>query len=219
MGTMLTFASYLSRRENLNREAATIAFSDFGVAFTAGLVVFPVIAALGLQSQVGASTVGALFIALPGAFVELGTVGRIVGVSFFLALTVGAVTSAVSLLEVVTASMIDEFKITRKPATLGAGIVIAFVGLVPAMSLDALGIIDSMTEWFLSIGALMVTLFVGWKMRDPAQEMLTGATGFFASIVPAVLFFVRWVMPPIIGFVVFWSGRNFISTVLSTFGG
>ena len=55
MGAMLTFASYLSRHENLNREATTIAFSDFGVAFTAGLVVFPVIAALGLQAQVSVS--------------------------------------------------------------------------------------------------------------------------------------------------------------------
>lgn len=219
MGTMLTFASYLSRKENLNREATTIAFSDFGVAFTAGLVVFPVIAALGLQSQVSESTVGALFIALPGAFVELGAVGRGVGIAFFLALTVGAVTSAVSLLEVVTASMIDEFKMTRKPATLGAGIVIALVGLLPATSLDALGVIDTLTEWFLSIGALMVTLFVGWRMRDPAKELLTGATGFFASIVPAVLFFVRWVMPPIIGFVVFWTGRKFIGTLITTLGG
>ncbi|HSO99920.1 MAG TPA: sodium-dependent transporter, partial [Thioalkalivibrio sp.] len=98
MGAMLTFASYLSRHENLNREAATIAAADFGVAFTAGLVVFPVIAALGLQGQVSASTVGALFIALPGGFVEMGMVGRWVGVAFFLALFVGAVTSAVSLL-------------------------------------------------------------------------------------------------------------------------
>ncbi len=219
MGTMLTFASYLSRQENLNREAATIAASDFGVAFVAGLVVFPVIAALGLQSQVSASTVGALFIALPGAFVELGVAGRIVGIAFFFALTVGAVTSAVSLLEVVTASLIDEFKISRKPATIGSGIVIALVGLIPALSLDALGLIDTLTEWFLAIGALMVTLFVGWRMRDPASEMLEGASGLFANIVPAMLFFVRWLMPPIIAFVVFWTGRNFIGTLVTTFLG
>ncbi|HSG47491.1 MAG TPA: sodium-dependent transporter [Longimicrobiales bacterium] len=219
MGAMLTFASYLSRHENLNREATTIAFSDFGVAFVAGLVVFPVIAALGLQAQVGESTVGALFIALPGAFVEMGTVGRVVGVAFFFALTVGAVTSAVSLLEVVTASMIDEFKIHRKSAAIGAGILITLVGLVPAMSLDALGLIDRVTEWFLALGALMVTLFVGWKMRNPQEEMLDGATGFFASIVPAILIFIRWVMPPIILFVVFYTGRNLITEFATVFGG
>lgn len=219
MGAMLTFASYLSRHENLNREATTIAFADFGVAFIAGLVVFPVIAALGLQGQVSESTVGALFIALPGAFVEMGAVGRVVGIAFFFALTVGAVTSAVSLLEVVTASMIDEFKITRRSAAIGAGVLILLVGLIPATSLDALGIIDSITEWFLAVGALGMTLFVGWRMRDPISEMVDGASGMFARVVPTMMLFVKFVMPPIIGFVVFWTGRKFVITLMSTLGG
>ena len=219
MGAMLTFASYLSRHENLNREATTIAFADFGVAFIAGLVVFPVIAALGLQSQVSESTVGALFIALPGAFVEMGAVGRVVGIAFFFALTVGAVTSAVSLLEVVTASMIDEFKIQRKSAAIGAGVLILLVGLIPATSLDALGIIDSITEWFLAVGALGMTLFVGWRMRDPISEMVDGASGMFARVVPTMMLFVKFVMPPIIGFVVFWTGRKFWITLMTTLGG
>lgn len=219
MGAMLTFASYLSKHENLNREAATIAFSDFGVAFTAGLVVFPVIAALGLESQVGASTVGALFIALPGAFVEMGSIGRVVGIAFFFALTVGAVTSAVSLLEVVTASVIDEFKIHRRSAAIGAGIIITLVGLVPALSLDALGLIDRITEWFLALGALGVTLFVGWRMRDPQEEMLDGASGLFASIVPAVLFFIRFIMPLIILPVIIYAGGNLIQEFRTVLGG
>lgn len=218
MGAMLTFASYLSRDENLNREAVTIASSDFGVAFVAGLVVFPVIAALGLTSQVSASTVGALFIALPGAFVEMGAAGRVVGILFFAALAVGALTSAVSLLEVVTASIIDEFDATRRSAAVGAGVVITLVGLVPALSLDALGLMDATTEWFLTLGAFFMAIFVGWRMRDPSAEMLRGATGFFASIVPAVMFFIRWLMPPIVGFVVFYAGRNLWNTVATTFG-
>jgi NSS family neurotransmitter:Na+ symporter len=218
MGAMLTFASYLSRHENLNREATTIAFSDFGVAFTAGLVVFPVIAALGLQAQVSDSTVGALFIALPGAFVEMGAIGRVVGVAFFFALTVGAVTSAVSLLEVVTASAIDEFKIHRKSAAIGAGIIITLVGLLPAVSLDALGLIDRITEWFLAVGALGVTLFVGWRMRNPQEEMLDGASGFFASIVPAVLVFIRFVMPVIIIPVILYTGMNLVNEFRNVFG-
>lgn len=219
MGAMLTFASYLSPRQNLPREATSIAFSDFGVAFTAGLVVFPVIAALGLQSQVSESTVGALFIALPGAFVEMGAVGRVVGVAFFFALAVGAITSGVSLLEVVTASLIDELGITRRTAATGAGALIALVGLIPALSLDALGVIDSVTEWFLAVGALGLTIFVGWRMRDPMEELSRGATGFFAAILPAVLFCVRYVIPPLIAFVVFWSGRNALGVVLATLGG
>lgn len=217
MGAMLTFSSYLSRDENLNREAVTIASSDFAVAFTAGLVVFPVIAALGLQAAVGESTVGALFIALPGAFVEMGALGRFVGVAFFLALTVGAITSAVSLLEVVTASLIDGWEIDRKQAALGAGGLIMAVGLIPAMSIDALGVIDAATEWFLSVGALGMALFVGWRMRDPAEEMLEGASGLFASMVPAMLFFVRFLMPPIVALVVWFSGQKMLETIQTTY--
>jgi NSS family neurotransmitter:Na+ symporter len=218
MGAMLTFASYLSKHENLNREAATIAASDFGVAFTAGLVVFPVIAALGLTADVGESTVGALFIALPGAFVEMGAIGRVVGIAFFFALTVGAVTSAVSLLEVVTASAIDEFKIHRKSAAIGAGIIITLVGVLPALNLNALGLIDRITEWFLALGALGVTLFVGWRMRNPQEEMLDGASGFFASIVPAVLFFIRFIMPLIIIPVIIYTGLNLVTEFRTVFG-
>jgi NSS family neurotransmitter:Na+ symporter len=218
MGAMLTFASYLSRHENLNREATTIAFSDFGVAFVAGLVVFPVIFAFGLSGEVGASTVGALFIALPGAFVEMGAVGRFVGVAFFLALTVGAVTSAVSLLEVVTASVIDEFKIERRKAAFRAGLLIMVAGVIPAMSLDALGVIDQLTEWFLALGALMTVLFVGWRMKDPTSEMLDGASGLFAAGIPYMMLVIRWVIPPIILFVVLYSGRNALNTVMQLIG-
>jgi len=81
MGAMLTFASYLSRDTNLGGESVTISFADFSAAFVAGLMVSPVIFALGLQDQVSESTVGALFIALPGAFDAMGTMGRVVGTS------------------------------------------------------------------------------------------------------------------------------------------
>ena len=86
MGAMLTFASYLGRDVNLPRAAAIIAGADIAIAFVAGLVVFPMIFALNLSADVGASTVGALFITLPKAFAEMGSVGRGVGILFFAAL-------------------------------------------------------------------------------------------------------------------------------------
>lgn len=176
MGAMLTFSSYLSRDESLPREGTVIAFADFSVAFLAGLVVFPVIFALGLQDSVTDSALGALFISLPGAFVEMGGVGRVVGTLFFLALFVGAVTSAISLLEVVTASLIDEWGISRKSAAIGAGTVIALIGLAPATNIDALGAMDATaSEVFLPLGGLGMAVFVGWLMKDPMQEVLEGS--------------------------------------------
>ena len=97
MGAMLTYASYLGEGDHLPNESVVIAFSDIAVAFVAGLVVFPLIFALGLQATVGESTVGALFITLPHAFASMGLGGQIVGLLFFAALVVGALTSAMSL--------------------------------------------------------------------------------------------------------------------------
>lgn len=219
MGCMLTFSSYLSEDHNLNKEATVIAFSDFGVAFVAGLVVFPVIFALGMQGDVSESTVGALFIALPGAFVEMGTIGRIVGILFFIALIVGAITSAVSLLEVVTASVIDEFKLPRKPASVGAGILIALMGLFPAMSLSILSVVDRLAEAMLALGAFFMAVFVGWFTVGAAEELKKGASERSQRLIPAVMAAVRFILPPVIlivsiyGFIAVWR------TYLAEFGG
>ena len=78
---------------------------------------------------------------------------------------------------------------------------------------------DRVTEWFLALGALGVTLFVGWRMRDPQEEMLDGASGLFASMVPAVLFFIRFVMPLIILPVIVYAGLNLIGEFQTVFGG
>ncbi|HEX2165830.1 MAG TPA: sodium-dependent transporter [Longimicrobiales bacterium] len=163
MGAMLTFASYLSRNTNLPREAAVVALSDFGIAFIAGLVVFPVIFAMGLQDAVSASTVGALFIAIPGAFVEMGAVGRTVGILFFVALFIGAITSAISLLEVVVSSVIDESKIDRRKAAIIGGIIIALIGILPARDLTVLNAMDLVAaEVLLPLGGLVLAMLVGW---------------------------------------------------------
>jgi NSS family neurotransmitter:Na+ symporter len=219
MGAMLTFASYLSRQEDLNEQAITISFADFAVAFVAGLVVFPVIFGLGLQESVSESTVGALFIALPGAFESMGGVGRVVGVLFFLALAVGALTSAISLLEVVTASIIDEFGISRRNAAMGMGILIGLFGLLSASSLDILGLVDQIAgELLLVVGALCMAIFVGWVMKDPADELRAGASPRLAGMAPAVLFLVKWILPPVIAVVLWFQAEATWGVVRSFFG-
>ncbi|MEN8159109.1 MAG: sodium-dependent transporter [Myxococcota bacterium] len=176
MGAMLTYASYLTGDENLPVESAVVAAADFGVAFVAGLVVFPLVFALGLADDVGGSTVGALFITIPSAFATLGGAGRIVGAIFFVALTVGALTSAISLLEVVVASAIDRFGWSRRKAALSLGGTIAVLGLPSAASIDVLGLVDQIAgSVFLIAGGLGLSLFVGWRMPDPETEVLRGA--------------------------------------------
>ena len=206
MGAMLTFASYLSKDTDLSQEAVTISFADFMVAFVAGLVVFPVIFALGLQDSVTESTVGALFIALPGAFEAMGAAGRVVGVLFFLALAVGAITSAISLLEVVTSSIIDEFGLSRRRAAGTMGGLIAIFGLFSAFSLDVLTLVDQLAgELLLVVGALGMSIFVGWVMKDPLQELARGASPGFQAVIPSALFLVKYFLPVVIGIVLWYQ--------------
>jgi neurotransmitter:Na+ symporter, NSS family len=221
MGAMLTFASYLSRDTDLNQEAVTISFSDFLVAFTAGLVVFPVIFALGLQEQVSESTVGALFISLPGAFHAMGGIGRMVGILFFVALAVGALTSAISLLEVVTSSIIDETGMLRKRAAVVVGVIIALAGILSATSLDVLGLVDQIAgDLFLVIGALFMSVFVGWFMKaDPTAELARGGSPRFVAVLPAAIFAIRYVLPPVIAIVLFFSLRDASEAVRAFFQG
>jgi NSS family neurotransmitter:Na+ symporter len=218
MGAMLTFASYLSREHHLPDESLVIAFSDFAVAFVAGLVVFPLLFALGLQSEVGASTVGALFITLPHAFVEMGAAGRVVGILFFTALAVGALTSAISLLEVVVASAIDTLGWTRHRAALLLGVAIAVLGVPAALDLDLLGAMDQVAgNLFLILGGLGLSLFVGWRMEDPVAEVRQGAEGVPWFVLWRTL--LRWVVPAVLAAVLFFSARDTIQLVLDLASG
>ncbi len=217
MGAMLTFASYLSKKENLNREAAVISFADFGVAFIAGLVVFPIVFALGLEGAVSESTVGALFIALPGAFAEM-TGGRVIGTLFFLALVLGALTSAISLLEVVVSSVIDEFGIPRKKAALSAGTLIALFGLLSASNLNTLALIDAVAgELFLVLGGLGLSILVGYRMKGAREELETGATPMFRKLIPIVFIFLRYIVPLIVIFVIWDRAINVWGIIQSTY--
>ncbi len=202
MGAILTFASYLGRDNHLPNESLVIAGADFAVAFVAGLVVFPLIFAFGLQAAVGESTVGALFITLPTAFADMGTAGRVVGVLFMGALSVGALTSAISLLEVVTATAMDNFGWPRHRAAVVVGVAIAALGIPAALDLDVLGVMDQIAgNVVLVLGGLVLALFVGWVMQDPVGEVRVGAEGvpwFFLwrlllrTVVPLVLLIVLY---------------------------
>ncbi len=179
MGCMMTYASYLSRDEHLPNESLFVAFSDFAVAFIAGLAVFPLIFALGLDAEItsgSVGTMGALFITLPKTFAEMGGAGHVVGVLFFVALVVGALTSAISLLEVVTATAVDGLGWSRHRAAALMGALIAVMGIPSALSLKVLGFMDQLAgNVFLVGGALVLSLFVGWRMADPMAEVRRGA--------------------------------------------
>ncbi|MCP4903764.1 MAG: sodium-dependent transporter [bacterium] len=219
MGAILTFASYLPRNSHLGRETVVISFADFGVAFVAGLMIFPLIFALGMQGEISGSTIGALFVALPKAFESMGFAGRIVGGAFFVALVVGALTSAISLLEVIVSASMDAFGWARRKAALLGGAGVTLAGAWSAFRIDLLDLADSLaTNLFLVGGGLGITIFVGWVMDDPVAEARVGSGGsmihgiwrvLLRFVVPIALIFILWnSLPETWGKVraIFWPG-------------
>jgi neurotransmitter:Na+ symporter, NSS family len=207
MGALITFASYMGKKNNIPKESGIIAFADFMVAFLAGMVVFPFIFAFGMEGMIADLTPsdaeGVLFIALPAAF-DAMPFGRPIAIVFFLALSVAALTSTISLLEVVVAAIIDEFHISRKKAALFIGSGIALVGLLPAYDIQWLIRMNSIAgELFLGIGAFCTVIIVGWVMDDPEAELAEGTSPFLASTLPMWRLIVKFVLPIVTGFVLF----------------
>ena len=198
MGAMLTYASYLSRDHDIGQEAGLIAISDFGVALVVGLVVFPLLFALGLEAQVTGGetgTVGALFVVMPQAFSEMGAAGTVVGAVFMLALAVAAVTSAISLLEVVVSSAVDGLGIERRTAAWVGGGAIAVLGIPSALDTDLLAFVDAVGGGlFLVVGGLFLSIFVGWRLPAAASE----AGGRLQPILGGWVFLLRWIVPSIL---------------------
>ncbi|MFP6641685.1 MAG: sodium-dependent transporter [Myxococcota bacterium] len=217
MGAMMTFASYLPRDSNLPRESWMIGGMDFGVAFLAGLMVFPIIFALGIQADVGESTLGALFVALPKAFAAMGGAGRIVGLFFFIALVVGALTSAISLLEVVVSAAVDGLDWSRRRAVWVAGVSITVLGGFAASSLGVLDLMDQVANnLFLLLGGLILAVFVGWFMKDPLSEAQVGS-GVSARVLRIWRWLLRWVVPAVLLIVLWYSVPATLSNLWSFF--
>jgi NSS family neurotransmitter:Na+ symporter len=176
MGAMITYASYLPGRGSLPAKAGLIALSDTLVAFVGGLVTFPVVFHFGLQQEVSESAIGALFIAVPRGLLSLGGVGQVVGVVFFATLYIAALTSAISLLEVVSSAAIDSLGWSRSRAGWIGGGAIALAGIPGALSSDWVGFLFQLVgQAFLVFGGLLLAVIVGFVWREKARaELLAG---------------------------------------------
>ncbi len=181
MGCMITYGSYLKKEEDIPLVARYVVISDTAVALLAGFVIFPAVFAFGLEPGAGP---GLTFITLPAVFAKMGAAGHIFGFIFFTLLMIAALTSAISLLEVVTAFSIDEMKSNRKKATIIAGILIWALGLLPTLGYSKLShitlikgmdILDSFdffaNNMLLPLGGMLTAIFIGWYWgTDKALE-------------------------------------------------
>jgi Na+-dependent transporters of the SNF family len=170
-GVMLVYSSYLGEDRNLVTDGSIILGLDTVVAVTVGLIIFPVLFTGGTPP--GGQGVEVLFTSLSSAFGGLSAGGAI-GAVFFATVAIAALSSAISLIEVIVSYLVDERGIPRRRAT-GAICGALFVfGIAPAVDTDLLELYDGFADGVLVVlGGLLFTAYVSWMWADEAAEELS----------------------------------------------
>lgn len=204
MGTLITYGSYIKNDNNLINTAINVTVADTVIAILAGIAIFPAVFAFGIEPSEGP---GLIFVTLPNVFHQMPG-GYIFSILFFILLSVAALTSSISILEVVVAYFKEEFKWERKKSVIVATVLISILGVLCSLSMGVLSpytffglnIFDLM-DWisanlFLPIGGLFIALFVGWYLgrKKVADEISKGGklSGVFLT---GFMFLVKFIAP------------------------
>lgn len=201
MGILLTYGSYVDKRQSLGTATLAIGAGDLLYAFIAGLIIFPTTFSFGIAPDQGPSLI---FVALPAAFSAM-PFGAFFGGLFFILLAIAALTSAVSLLEVPVSYAMERWGWSRPRAVWILSLVCFLVGIPSAMSL---GMFPELTfggkalfDWMdfitsnimLPLGGLLITIFAGYFWKNAAD-----AAGLNARWFRIWLFTLRYVAPVLV---------------------
>lgn len=205
-GTIMTYASYVNKKENILFQSAATASSDLIFALIAGLAIMPAVFAFGLDPQSGP---GLVFETLPYVFGQMPA-GGVVAILFFVALLVAALTSSISMLEVAVAYLVEEKKFSRFAACALLFCICWVVGAVCSLSFGPLADVKlaglTIFDFFdtvssnvlMTLGSLMTVLFVGWylKKTDIYDEFTNGGTlSTNVKIFGVLWFLIRYIAP------------------------
>ncbi len=238
MGAMITYGSYVQKKESIVGISLTVAILDTVIAIVACVIMFSIIFTVPslretMEHGGGGSTVGMLFVTLPNLFYTAMPGGVVIGPLFYVLVAFAALSSTISLLEVVVATLVDRFSWTRIKATAVATGTIFFFSIGCALSLgaseflsnfrlfgaepgglnkvvaaDKAGVLawfDHVTaNWLLPLGGLFITIYVGWVlMSKEAEEELDVGGSTPRWAWTAWRFAVRFLAPLAIGWIVF----------------
>lgn len=199
-GAILTYGSYLPSRASIGRTTLVVALADTLVALMAGLAIFPIIFANGMNPGEGP---GLIFMSLPLAFQAM-PLGTLFGVLFFAMLSMAALTSSISMVEATVSWLVDNKGISRRTAAWGSGIVLWLLSTLAMLSFN-LGAdwtllgrtffdwLDYLTSrWMMPLGGLGMVLVAGFVLRDDIFRSELGLSGVRYAL---WLFMVRYVSP------------------------
>ena len=209
MGCLCTYASYFRNDTNLPKTALNVAAIDTMVAILAGFIIFPAAFSVGIKPDAGPSL---LFITLPNvfqqAFGNIPWLAILLSLMFYILLALAALTSTISLHEVVTAYLHEEFNFTRgKAARLVTGGCI-FLGILCSLSLGVmkgftvfgLGIFDLFdfvtAKIMLTLGGLCISIFTGWYLdKKIVWAEITNDGSLKVPVYKLIIFILRYIAP------------------------
>lgn len=167
IGTILTYASYVNKQENIIGTSFMTSLANVVFALIAGVAIMPAVFAFGLSPAEGP---GLAFTTLPQVFDKLPG-GELIAILFFFMMLVAALTSSISLLEVPVTYLTEEFKLSRKVAVVVAFAVCLVMALFCSLYEVAFNFCDGLTaNYLMPISALLVVIFVGWRMKKSDVE-------------------------------------------------
>lgn len=207
-GCILTYASYVKRNQNMMRHCVSTSVIDLAFAIIAGCAIMPAVFAYGVDPSAGPAlvyeTLPFIFSRMPG--------GNVIAIVFFMALLVAALTSAISMFEVVEASIVEEFRITRRKAARILLYITLPLGILCSLSFGPLSgyhifgdtifeLCDHLTsDFMMTLGSLFLVIFVGWKMsrHDVIDELADGKkkiSSLKAGFIKMVYYTIRYISP------------------------
>lgn len=205
-GPIMTYASYVSKKENILTQSAATAISDLIFALIAGVAIMPAVFAFGIDPQAGP---GLVFETLPYIFGQMPA-GGLIAILFFAALLVAALTSSISMLEVAVAYLVEEKRFSRVWACITLFVICWIVGALCSLSFGPLSdlringgnlfdFFDSLSSNVLmTLGSLFTVLFVGWRLKrtDIYDEFTNGGTlSTNVRIFGVLWFLIRYICP------------------------
>jgi NSS family neurotransmitter:Na+ symporter len=229
MGAMLTYGSYMSKKTSVPTSALQIVILDTLIALIAGIAIFTSVFAVGLDPAAGP---GLIFHTLPSVFVKMPG-GYIFSILFFVLLTIAALTSSISLLQVVVSYFVDERGWKRHKAVIVLASVISLLGIPSALSFNVLSdfhifglnffdLVDFIaSNVLLPLGGLLISVFVAWIWGfDKALVSLReGAESLFDNYPWVIKFwkiFLKY-FAPILIFLVLLHSIGLLDKILSLF--
>jgi len=209
MGTIITYGSYISRKERLLSTATSVSLADTLIAVLAGVAIFPAVFAFNIEPDAGPKLV---FITLPNIFQQMPG-GYYFALLFFVLLVIAALTSSISLLEVIVAYFTEELKISRKKATWLSGATVGVLGILSALSYGplkdatlfgktAFDLLDYVSSnILLPFGGLLITVFTGYALKKVVVKKGVEGESGREKLFKIYYFIIKFLAPVAIAFV------------------